>query len=200
MVLLKAATSVDHISDGRFIFGVGAAWNEREHGAYGIPFPAPGDRVGAVDETLGALRLLETQERTDFAGQYLQLHDAPFEPKPVRGRLPVAVGSRRPRMLDILARHGDYWDAAGKLDKVSGTGEILDRACRRHGRDPDAIVWMHEEVARDAHATLEGLADRVDALSAAGVSFFLVNLWPRSDPVVIERLGAGFQELRERLA
>jgi len=200
MVLLKAAATLDQVSDGRFIFGVGAAWNEREHEAYGIPFPAPADRVGAVEETLAALRLLESQERTDFSGRYLQLDKAPFEPKPVRGRLPVVVGSRRPRMLGILARHGDYWDAVGTADEVSRNGEILDRACKRHDRNPDDIVWMHEEVARDTHATLDGMADRVVTLSAAGVSFFLVNIWPRSDPAVIERLGVGLAELREQLA
>jgi len=199
MVLLKAATTVDHVSNGRFIFGVGAAWNEREHQAYGIPFPSPGDRVGAVEETLTALRLLESQERTDFAGEYVQLENAPFEPKPVRGRLPVVVGSNRPRMLDILARFGDYWDGPGKIDDVVRIGEILNTACRRHDRDPNDIVWMHEAVARGAHATVDGLVDRVAALSAVGVSFFLVNVWPRSDPAVIERLGDGLQRLREKM-
>ena len=199
MVLLKVATTVDHVSNGRFIFGVGAAWNEREHQAYGIPFPSPGDRVGAVEETLTALRLLESQERTDFAGEYVQLENAPFEPKPVRGRLPVVVGSNRPRMLDILARFGDYWDGPGKIDDVVRIGEILDTACRRHDRDPNDIVWMHEAVAKGAHATVDGLVDRVAALSAVGVSFFLVNVWPRSDPAVIERLGDGLQRLREKM-
>jgi hypothetical protein len=155
--------------------------------------------VGAVEETLTALRLLESQQRTDFAGQYLQLDNATFEPKPIRGRLPVVVGSRRPRMLDILSRHGDYWDAAGTADDVTRTGEILDAACRRNGRDPDDIVWMHEEVAKDVHSTVDGLADRVAALSAVGVSFFLVNVWPRSDSSVIEQLGNGLQRLRERM-
>jgi len=200
MVLLKAATTLDNVSDGRFIFGIGAAWNEREHAAYDIPFPSPADRVGAVEETLTALRLLETQDRTDFAGDYLQLESAPFEPKPVGGRLPVAVGSRRPRMLDILSRFGDYWDTPGSVEDVISTGEILDASCRRNGRDPDDIVWMHEEIARDSHATGEGLADRVATLSAVGVSFFLVNIWPRSDPSVIERLGDGLERLRERMA
>ena len=199
MVLLKAATTVDHVSNGRFIFGVGAAWNEREHQAYGIPFPSPGDRVGAVEETLTALRLLESQQSTDFAGEYLQVENAPFEPKPVRGRLPVVVGSNRPRMLDILARFGDYWDGPGKIDDVVRIGEILNTACRRHDRDPNDIVWMHEAVARGAHATVDGLVDRVAALSAVGVSFFLVNVWPRSDPAVIERLGDGLQRLREKM-
>ena len=199
MVLLKSAITLDHVSNGRFLLGVGAAWNEREHQEYGIPFPSPADRVGAVEETLTALRLLESQQRTDFAGQYLRLDNATFEPKPVRGRLPVVVGSRRPRMLDILSRFGDYWDAAGTIDDVARTGEVLDASCRRNGRDPDDIVWMHEEVAKDVHATIDGLADRVAALSAVGVSFFLVNVWPRSDSSVIERLGEGLQRLRERM-
>jgi alkanesulfonate monooxygenase SsuD/methylene tetrahydromethanopterin reductase-like flavin-dependent oxidoreductase (luciferase family) len=197
MVLLKAATTVDHVSEGRFIFGAGAAWNDREHEAYGIPFPPPADRVGAVEETLAALRLLESQERTDFSGKYLQLNSAPFEPKPVRGRLPVVVGSRRPRMLDILARFGDYWDAVGSVEEVVRTGEILDASCRRYGRDPNEIVWMHEEVARGSHSTREGLVDRVATLSAVGVSFFLVNIWPKSDPSVIERLGDDLHRLRK---
>jgi alkanesulfonate monooxygenase SsuD/methylene tetrahydromethanopterin reductase-like flavin-dependent oxidoreductase (luciferase family) len=199
MVLLKSAVTLDHVSNGRFLLGVGAAWNEREHQEYGIPFPSPADRVGAVEETLTALRLLESQQRTDFAGQYLRLDNATFEPKPVRGRLPVVVGSRRPRMLDILSRFGDYWDAAGTIDDVARTGEVLDASCRRNGRDPDDIVWMHEEVAKDVHATIDGLADRVAALSAVGVSFLLVNVWPRSDSSVIERLGEGLQRLRERM-
>jgi len=199
MVLLKAATTIDHVSDGRFIFGVGAAWNEREHEAYGIPFPSPADRVGAVEETLTALRLLESQQRTDFEGTYLELDNAPFEPKPVRGRLPVVVGSRRPRMLDILSRFGDYWDAAGSVKDVVRTGEVLDAACRRNGRDSDDIVWMHEEVARGTHTTVEGLRDRVVSLSAVGVSYFLVNIWPRADPSVIEQLGDGLHEIREQI-
>ncbi|MDP9494815.1 MAG: LLM class flavin-dependent oxidoreductase [Actinomycetota bacterium] len=200
MVLLKAATTLDQVSDGRFVFGLGAAWNEREHEAYGIPFPTPRDRVGAVEETLTALRYLEVQDRTDFVGQYLHLVNAPFEPKPVRGRLPVAVGSRRPRMLDILSRFGDYWDTPGSIEDVISSGEMLDAACRRHGRNPDDIVWMHEEIARDSHATPDGLEARVAALSEVGVSFFLVNIWPRSDSSAIERLGTDLERLRERMA
>jgi alkanesulfonate monooxygenase SsuD/methylene tetrahydromethanopterin reductase-like flavin-dependent oxidoreductase (luciferase family) len=200
MVLLKAAATIDHVSEGRFLFGIGAAWNEREHEAYGIPFPSPASRVGAVEETLTALRLLESQQRTDFDGDLLQLHDAPFEPKPVRGRLPVVVGSRRHRMLDILARFGDYWDAPESREELVRTGGILEAACRRHGRDPDDIVWMHEEVARGIHATPQGLRERVASLSAVGVSFFLVNVWPRSDPSVIEELGKSLSEIREQMS
>ena len=196
MALAKAAVTLDNLSDGRFIFGIGAAWNEREHQAYGIPFPPAAHRVALVDETLQALRMLETQERTDFEGEYLQLSAAPFQPKPVRGRLPVVVGSRRPRMLDILARFGDLWDAPAKPEDIEKVGAALDAACITHGRNPDEIVWMHEEVARGDQPTLEGMKGRIEELSAIGVSYFLVNVWPGEDPSTIERIGEALPTLR----
>lgn len=196
MVLVKSAVTVDHLARGRFIFGVGAAWNEREHRAYGIPFPPPGERVSTVEETLEALRALEGQEATDFEGSHLSLDHAPFQPKPYRGRLPILIGSHRPRMLDVLARYGDYWDAPTRLDDLIAAGTFLDQACARRGRDPDEIVWVHEEIGRGEHATGEGLARRMATLAPIGVSTFLVNVWPGSDDSVIERLAEGFEALR----
>ena len=200
MVLAKTAVTLDNLSQGRFIFGIGAAWNQREHEAYGIPFPAPRERVAMVDETLQALRLLERQETTDFEGEHLQLSAAPFEPKPVRGRIPVLVGSRRPRMVDLLARSGDYWDAPAKAEDIVAIGEMLDASCRGHGRSPDEVVWMHEEVGRGEHATVDGLRARVEALAPIGVSYFLVNVWPGEDESIIERLGESLPALRSSLA
>jgi alkanesulfonate monooxygenase SsuD/methylene tetrahydromethanopterin reductase-like flavin-dependent oxidoreductase (luciferase family) len=199
MVLAKAAATVDNLSSGRFIFGIGAAWNEREHEAYGIPLPPAGERVAMVDETLQALRLLEAGERTDYQGEHVRLVAAPFQPKPVRGRLPVLVGSRRPRMLDILARSGDLWDAPAKQEDVEETGALLDAACARHGRDKDQIVWAHEEVGRGEHATVDSLERRVETLSRVGVSYFLVNVWPGEDSSIIERIGAALPTLRATL-
>jgi alkanesulfonate monooxygenase SsuD/methylene tetrahydromethanopterin reductase-like flavin-dependent oxidoreductase (luciferase family) len=196
MVLAKAAATVDSLSAGRFIFGIGAAWNEREHEAYGIPFPPAGERVSLVDETLQALRLLEAGEVTDYRGEQLRLTGAPFAPKPTGGRLRVLVGSRRPRMLDILARLGDVWDTPAKHGEIEATGTLLDAACARHGRDPNQIVWAHEEVGRGEDATPDGLRRRVEALSRLGVSYFLVNVWPGEDPSMIERLGGGLPALR----
>jgi alkanesulfonate monooxygenase SsuD/methylene tetrahydromethanopterin reductase-like flavin-dependent oxidoreductase (luciferase family) len=197
-VLLKAALTVDHVSEGRFVFGIGAGWNDREHAAYGVPFPAPGIRVSMVDETLAALREFEVSERTTLVGEHLSLDEAPFEPKPVRGRLPVLVGSRKPRMLGVLARHGDLWDSAGGPDDVVRLGGALDEACRRSERDPDEISWMHEERSREPAMTPDELEDRVEALAPLGVSWFLVNVWPQSDPSVIERIGERLEVLRER--
>jgi alkanesulfonate monooxygenase SsuD/methylene tetrahydromethanopterin reductase-like flavin-dependent oxidoreductase (luciferase family) len=195
-VLAKQAVTLDHVSDGRFIFGVGAGWNEREHEAYGIPFPPAPDRVSLVGETLEAIRMMEVSPVTDYQGEQVHLVAAPFEPKPLNGRMRILIGSRRRRMLGLLARHGDLWDSAGSAEKVIANGTTLDEACAGIGRDPDEIVWMHEEVAREEHATVDGLRARVETLAPLGVSFFLVNVWPRSDPGVIEALGAALPELR----
>jgi alkanesulfonate monooxygenase SsuD/methylene tetrahydromethanopterin reductase-like flavin-dependent oxidoreductase (luciferase family) len=199
-VLAKQAITVDHLSGGRFIFGIGAGWNGREHEAYGIDFPSAKSRVDLVGETLQVIRLLEANETTDYAGEHLRLVGAPFRPKPVGGRLRILIGSQRSRMLGLLAQHGEMWDSAGPMEKVVANGAALDAACIALGRPPNEIVWMHEEIARGEHATVDGLRARVKSLAPIGVSFFLVNVWPKSDPWTIEKLGAGLDELRREWA
>ena len=81
--LLKQAITVDHISGGRVDFGVGAGWTEREHEAYGFPFPSARERVDRFAEALEIWDLLQRQERTTYDGTYYQLLDAPFAPKPL---------------------------------------------------------------------------------------------------------------------
>lgn len=109
-VLAKQAVTVDHLSGGRLILGMGAGWQEREHAAYGIPFPPAGERVDRFGEALEMIHLLETQERTTFNGRYYTLDNAPFVPKPVNGHMPVMIGTAGPRMLRHVARYADYWD------------------------------------------------------------------------------------------
>lgn len=196
-VLAKQAVTVDHVSGGRLILGLGAAWNEAEHRAYGIPFPPIGDRVGLVGEALEALRRFETLDRTGLEGRYLTLHEAPFEPKPVQPHIPILIGSRRPRMLALAARYADLVDLADSgPGQVRALGERLAAACAAVGRDPDAIAWTHEAIAgADPAAELES---RVAALAPLGVSVFLVNVWPRSDPGSVERAGQAIERLRSR--
>jgi alkanesulfonate monooxygenase SsuD/methylene tetrahydromethanopterin reductase-like flavin-dependent oxidoreductase (luciferase family) len=109
-VMFKQAVTVDHVSNGRAILGVGASWNEREHEAYGIEFPSPKVRVDRFGEAMEMYRLLESQERTKFEGEHYSLVDAPFEPKPVYGHMPILVGSRGKRMMRFIAQ---YAEAAG---------------------------------------------------------------------------------------
>jgi len=197
VMLLKQAVTVDHLSGGRVILGIGAGWNEREHSAYGIPFPPPGDRVGRVEETLEALFRIEREARVSYDGRHIQLVDAPFEPKPVRGHLPVLIGSSRPRMLRIAAQWADYVDLdIARPEMLADAGRRLSADALAAGRDPDEIRWVSEVVPRsDPAAELE---ERVAAVAPLGVSVFLVNFWPRSDPTQIERVGARLEGLRRR--
>jgi len=140
-VLAKAAATVDHISNGRLILGVGAGWHEREHAAYGIPFPPPRERVDLFEEAMEILRRLETEERATFEGDHASVEDAPFEPRPGRGHIPILVGSRGKRMMRFVARYADYWDLPSKLDRLPELEERFLRMCQTERRDPDSIVW-----------------------------------------------------------
>jgi alkanesulfonate monooxygenase SsuD/methylene tetrahydromethanopterin reductase-like flavin-dependent oxidoreductase (luciferase family) len=156
-----------------------------------------GERVSRVEETLEAIAGLEREVRLTYEGAHVRLEAAPFEPKPVRGHLPILVGSIRPRMLRIAARLADYVDLdVRRLDEIPDVGRRLSADAVAAGRDPDAIRWVSEVVPRvDPVAELE---DRVAVLAPLGVSVFLVNIWPRSDPAAIERVGDRLGELRRR--
>jgi len=196
-ILAKQTVTVDHLSGGRLILGLGAAWNEPEHAAYGIAFPPIGERVGLVEEALEAIRRLESEPRATFDGRFLQLRDAPFEPKPLKGHIPILIGSRRPRMLRLAARYADLVDLAeAGPEEIARIDTELATACAAAGRHPDAIAWTHEAIAGpDPAAELEA---RVAALAPLGVSVFLVNIWPRSDSRLVDRAGAALDRLRRR--
>lgn len=195
-VLAKQAVTVDHISAGRLVLGVGAGWNEREHQAYGIPFPAPRDRVDLVGETLEMLRLLESEERPSYEGTHLSMTETPFLPLPVGGHIPILIGSRGRRMLRHVARYADFWDLADAAeDEIQRLAGIVAEECSQIGRDPDDIVWMHEEILRPKDPAGD-LRNRVDRFAPVGVSYFLVNSWPKSDPTLIEQAAAAIALLR----
>ncbi|HEX7346394.1 MAG TPA: LLM class flavin-dependent oxidoreductase, partial [Candidatus Limnocylindrales bacterium] len=88
-VTTKLATTLDHVSDGRAVLGIGAAWFEREHDAFGIPFGAsPGERIGWLDEAVMLMRRLLDGERVTHAGPTYTMHDALCEPRPIQAHLP----------------------------------------------------------------------------------------------------------------
>jgi len=144
-LLLKEATTVDHISNGRCLLGVGAAWFEGEHHMFGFDYPSNGERVSMFREALEMFELLQTQDTTDYEGVYYKLQGAIFEPKPIQQQdgkphLPVVIGGSKDRMLRIIARHADQWDnnfsdEAEYKERV----EKLEAACEKIGRDPKSI-------------------------------------------------------------
>lgn len=138
-VLAKIAVTVDHLSGGRFEFGIGAAWAEIEHQMYGIE--GLDHRVGRLSESLQILKALFTQERTSFEGRYYRMTDAICNPKPIQKPYPPFwIGASGPATLRLVARHADVWNiAGGDPDRVKELTARLEEACGAVGRDPSEI-------------------------------------------------------------
>ena len=112
-LLANRAATLDQLSNGRFVLGLGAGWQINEHQAYGIELEAPGKRVSRFEESIQIIESLLANDRTDFHGDFYDFTDAPCDPKPVQSPLPITVGTGSPRMLKITARHATDWNTWG---------------------------------------------------------------------------------------
>lgn len=172
----KLATTLDHLSGGRAVLGIGGGWFEQEHKAFGIDFGAGfGERLDRLDEAVGLIRrLLDGERIAEHRGRFYQLHDALCEPRPVQARLPILIGGSGPtKTLRTTARDADLWNGYGPPDVVAVNSAILDERCAEIGRPPEAIertVTVHlvlrdtSEAARAAWsetAARHGLTGRV---------------------------------------
>ena len=137
----KLATTLDHLSDGRAILGVGAGWFAREHEAFGIEFGAGlGERLDRLGEAVPLVRRLLDGERVTHEGRWYSFSDAICAPLPVQARLPILVGGSGPRKtLPLVARHADMWNAYGSPEELAASDSILRRACEAAGRDDREI-------------------------------------------------------------
>ena len=172
----KIGATIDHLSNGRLEFGIGAAWNEPEFTQLGMEFPPLGERIGRFGEAVRVIKRLWTQERTTFKGKYYALTDAIAEPKPVQKPYPpIWIGGAGPkRTLKIVARHGDVWNSnAGEMERTIDLSKILDEHCRTVGRDPSAVrrsvqfrLTTVDESVRTAEAYLRaGFTEQIVLLS-----------------------------------
>ena len=142
--LAKEVTTLDIISSGRAILGIGAAWYQLEHTGYGYDFPPIGERMNRLEEALQICRGMFTREETSFDGRYYRTERALNQPRPLQpGGPPILVGGQgETRLLRLVARYADIWNFATGL----GLGEIprklgvLARHCEREGRDPATIT------------------------------------------------------------
>ena len=141
-VLAKTLTNIDIISGGRLIAGIGGAWQQNEHEAYGIPFYTVGERLARLDEACQVLKALWTQDRATFKGRYYQLSDAPASPKPVQRPYPELLigGGGEKVTLKIAAKHADHWNTWGGPRILKAKNAILDQHCGTVGRDPRTIL------------------------------------------------------------
>lgn len=194
-VLAKMAATVDHVSGGRLILGMGAAWFEEEHEAYGIPFHSVGGRARRLGEAVEVVKRLFTQETTTFDGKYYRLKNAPFEPKPVRKpHPPILIGGMGPKLIQpVAARHADIWHffvREGGVDEVRRVVGSFDQLCRKIGRDPAAVQKSTSLRDPDLAGSSEDTRRRVRELVDAGVRHVILSLRAPYDRAVLRRFAA----------
>ena len=180
VITAKMAVTIDHISAGRTALGMGAGWMELEHTAYGFPFGTPGEKVDRLTESLAVIDSLMKNERTTYSGRYVQINDAPFEPKPVHGRMPVVVAGRGNRMLGLIARYADVWNAMLTPEEFQERGQRLNEECEKIGRDPSEIRWSYygfgEVLGIDPFSSASAFMDVAGQFIEVGVSEMLLEV------------------------
>jgi F420-dependent oxidoreductase-like protein len=141
-MLAKEVTTLDTISGGRAILGIGAAWNDVEHEGYGYDFPPVRERMDRLEEALTIIKAMFVEDRPSFHGDHYQIERALNVPKPVQaGGPPILIGGGgEQRTLRIAAKYADmtHWFALG-LDMLSHKTEVLERHCEAIGRDPSTV-------------------------------------------------------------
>jgi len=152
----KLATTLDQLSNGRVVLGLGGGWFEREHDAFGLDFGSGfGERLDRLDEAAGLIRRLLDGETVTHAGRFYTMRDAVCEPRPVQTRLPILIGGSGPtKTLRTTARYADLWNAYGTPERITTTSEILAQRCAEEDRpfsDIERTVTIHA-VIRDTPA------------------------------------------------
>ena len=139
--IAKAATTLDHISGGRFELGLGAGWHEQEARAFGYDFPSIGQRLDMLDEATTIIKSMLRQDRTTFHGKYYHVEDAANLPQPVQKQLPIWIGGLgEKKTLKIVAKHADGWNAAyTTVENFARLNGVLDNWCDKLNRDPGDI-------------------------------------------------------------
>jgi len=166
--LAKIVTTLDVVSRGRAILGIGAAWNEDEHRGYGFRFPPIRERLERLEEALQICRAMFREPAPSLAGRHYRIEAALNEPRPLRpGGPPILVGGGgERRLIPLVARYADAWNVFGDLDAIRHKLSVLEQACERAGRDPAEITKtrLGALVVAEDEAQLER---KLDALRAA---------------------------------
>jgi F420-dependent oxidoreductase-like protein len=144
-LLVKQVTTLDVISKGRAIFGIGAAWNEDEHRGYGIGFPPISERMERLDEALTIAKLMFTEDRPSFDGKHYRIERALNVPRPIQPGGPKIMvgGSGERKTLRLLARHGDigHW-FGGPVEELKRKRGVFEEHCAAVGRDPSSVLLL----------------------------------------------------------
>jgi F420-dependent oxidoreductase-like protein len=215
-LLAKMVTTLDIVSSGRAMLGLGAAWYEEEHDAFGFAFPRAGKRLDRLEEALQICRAMFTEEAPSFAGKHYRIEKALNIPRPVQPNGPRIMigGSGEKRTLRLVAQYADMCNINGSPDTIRHLLEVLRGHCADVGRDPSEITTTRlgslfltssAEEAEQTSGFLRDAAgadfeerftvgdpgaviDQVDALVDAGLDELIFNL-PFADPATVRRAG-----------
>ena len=197
-LLAKMAETLDEVSGGRAILGLGAGWNRAEFEAYGFPYDRRFDRF---EEALRIVTAMLRTGRADLEGELETARGARIEPRgPRLGGLPVMVGAAGPRMLRLTAELADEWNAGMRsLDDLVPLLAAVDAACDAAGRDPRTLARSAETLIETGEGIdVEAVAERLRRYGALGVAHVQVQLRPNSITGV-HAFGPVFDALRDHV-
>jgi F420-dependent oxidoreductase-like protein len=213
--LAKIITTLDVISGGRAILGIGAAWYDVEHEGLGFDFPSAGVRLDRLEEALQICRAMFTEEAPSFEGRYYRIHEARNVPPPVQQGGPTILvgGGGERRTLQLVARYADMCNIFGDPATVAHKVDVLRGHCKAIGRDPSEITVSRlstlvltaddeetaatkeflrqvtgEEPTGSDIGTADELVARVEELAAAGVDYFVFNI-PTGTAETVRQVG-----------
>lgn len=206
-LLAKMAVTLDEVSGGRFILGVGAGWHEPEFDAFGVPFD---HRVSRFEEALQIIGPLLRTGKVDFRGRFYAAQNCELiPPAPRPDGVPLLVAGHGPRMLSLVARHADAWNSAWHATPAEAEASLAPfrRACDEAGRDPSSIAltvsvpvsYPDLGVAGGRRKYLSGSAEQVaDALhgfARLGAQHVMVEFWPYTS-AALERFARAVESYR----
>jgi F420-dependent oxidoreductase-like protein len=215
-LLAKIVTTLDVITSGRAVLGLGAAWYDVEHEGLGFDFPPAGERLDRLEEAVQICRAMFTQEAPSFDGRHYRIHEARNIPRPIQPggpRIMVGGGGEK-RTLKIAARHADLCNFFGDVETTRHKISVLRKHCADAGRDASevtvsrlATMILSEDAEQAANArqmlaqaagtraaagfhvgTADEILAQVAELAEAGVEYFIFNM-PASDEAAVRRAG-----------
>ena len=190
-LLAKTVTTLDVLSQGRSMFGIGAAWYEREHLALGVPYPSVSTRFEMLEETLQICQQMWSNNDGPYDGKHYQLAETICQPQPIR-RPPILIGGGgEKKTLRLVAQYADVWNSTdSEIDVLTHKIDVLTRHCDAVGRDV-AQIRKTVGVFDDPFADVDGYLKKVERMAGLGVEMINTGPVPGSpDPVgFVKRFG-----------
>jgi F420-dependent oxidoreductase-like protein len=229
-VLAKMGATLDVLSKGRLFMGIGAAWNQEESLAYGIPFFPNRERLLRLEEAIQIIRKMWTEEPVvTFSGKYYQVNNAYCNPKPIQKPSPPIMvgGSGERQTLKIIAKYADACNLFGSAETIKRKLNVLKEHCKNVGRDYDSIlktklgfividndremvqkrvqqiskVMPEEQVGEFAiYGTPEDVLKQIELLEEVGIHYLIVDLEPNRELEALEIFGDSIIKKTSRTA